>query len=170
MDWKAELDAIIGARHGGRVTGILDRLKGLDARHPHVAEIHYQLAWTYEGLERPSEAAAHYDKAIALGLPPNELSGALIGLSSALRQTGQAGRAVEVLRSAQSQFPENREIEVFLALALHAAGRHDEALVTALTTLMETTEDIGISAYQRTLRHQLSQWGQTDSESRSRRD
>jgi len=155
MGWKTDLDAIVGARHGGRVAGILEQLQRLDSRHPNIAEIQYQVAWTLDSLGRSDEAAVCYEKAIALGLAPNDLSGALIGLGSTLRQTGRLERAVEVLRNARRQFPENREIDAFLALALHAAGRHDEAIVTALTVLMETSEDPGITACQRTLRHQL---------------
>ncbi len=159
--WRKELDAIVGARAHGEAAAILPRLQQLDARHPNVAEINHQLAWTCEVLGHAADALPHYEKAVALGLPPNELSGALIGLASAFRHTGQAGRAVEILRDAQVQFPENREIDVFLALALHAAGHRSEAFALAITTLLDTTEDSGIGAYQRTLRHQLSQLGQS---------
>lgn len=150
--WKPELDAIVGARHGGQVNAILQRLKALDARYPNVAEIAYQIAWTCDVLGREADAVPHYEKAIALGLPGNELAGALLGLGSTLRNTGQAERAVSVLESALVQFPNNREFEAFLALALHSAGRHDEALQRALLTLIETADDVGIAAYQRALR------------------
>ena len=42
--WKPELDAIIGARHGGQVEHVHGLLQKLDARFPNVAEIAYQLA------------------------------------------------------------------------------------------------------------------------------
>jgi hypothetical protein len=50
--WKPELDAIIGARHGGQVDHVLGLLQKLDARFPHVPEISYQLAWTSDVLGR----------------------------------------------------------------------------------------------------------------------
>ncbi len=153
--WREELNAIIGARHGGQVASVLSQLQDLDLRYPHIAEIQYQLAWTLESMGRYAESAVRYDNAISFGLPPNELSGAWIGLSSSLRQTGNPKQAVDILRRARSQFPENREIDAFLALALHAAGQHDEAIVTALTVLIETSEDVGVTAYQRSLRHHL---------------
>jgi tetratricopeptide (TPR) repeat protein len=156
-DWKPELDAIVGARHGGQVTAVLDRLKVLDTRHPHVAEINHQIAWTCDVLGRTEEAVAYYEKAVALGLPPNELSGALIGLGSTLRLTGQAARSLEVLEQARLQFPDNREFEAFLALTLHDLGRNAEALRLVFTLLVETSEDVGITAYQRTLRFQTAQ-------------
>jgi tetratricopeptide (TPR) repeat protein len=153
MDWKPELDAIVGARAHGQAEEIFPRLQKLDARHPNVAEINYQLAWTCDVLGRAAEALPYYEKAIALGLPPNELSGALIGLGSTLRTLGQLERSAEVLRSGKVQFPDNAEFDVFLALTLHAAGHHADALRLALDTLCDTTEDPGLTAYQRAIRH-----------------
>ncbi len=152
-DWKPELEAIVGARHGGRVTELLDQLKDLDRRYPNVAEIAYQLAWTCDTLGQEQEALPWYEKAVALGLPPNELAGALLGLGSTLRVLGQADRAIAVLRSAQTQFPENREFDAFLALALHAAGGHAEAIALLIAALCDATEDPGVTAYQRALRY-----------------
>ena len=107
-------------------------------------------------LGRAREALPHYEKAIALGLPPNELSGALIGLGNTLRTLGQLERSGEVLRSGQAQFPENTEFAVFLALTLHTQGRHAEALRLTLETLCATTEDPGLTAYQRAIRHEAA--------------
>jgi len=151
--WREELDAITGARHGGQVAPVLGLLKQLDARHPNVAEINYQLAWTCDVLGREAEALPYYEKAIALGLPANELSGALLGLGSTLRCLGQLDRSVEVLRSGLAQFPDNREFDVFLALALHQAGQHTEATRLLLTVIADTSDDPGLTAYQRAIRH-----------------
>ena len=155
--WKEELDAIVGARAHGQTSQLLPRLQDLDARHPHVAEIAYQIAWTCDTLGRTEQAVAAYDKAIALGLPPNEHSNALIGLGSSLRTLGQLDRSADVLHSGQRQFPDNREFDAFLALTLHAQGKHAEALSLALDTLITTTEDPGLTAYGRALRHAASQ-------------
>ena len=150
--WKTELDAIVGARAHGQAKEILPRLKSLNERHPNVAEINYQLAWTCDVLGRAQDALPWYEKAIALGLPPNELSGALLGLGSTLRSVGQLDRSAEVLRSGKIQFPENREFDVFLALTLHDQGRHAGAMKLLLETLCDTTEDPGLTAYQRAIR------------------
>jgi tetratricopeptide (TPR) repeat protein len=152
-DWKPELDAIVGARHGGRADHVPDLLRKLDERHPNVAEIHYQLAWTLDTAGQSALALPHYEKAVTLGLEPNEHSNALIGLAVTLRALGQSARAAEVLRSGQLQFPDNREFDVFLSLALHDLGDHAESLRLALIALADTTEDPGLTAYQRTLRH-----------------
>ncbi len=155
-DWKPELDAIIGARHGGQVEHVLGLLQKLDTRFPNVPEIAYQLAWTSDILGREAEAVPHYERAIALGLAPNELAGALLGLGSTLRHTGALTRSAEVLRSGRTQFPDNREFDVFLALTLHALGQHDEATKLLLLTLADTSEDPGITTYQRAIRFQAN--------------
>jgi hypothetical protein len=152
-DWKPELDAIVGARHGGRADHILDLLRKLDARFPNVAEINYQLAWTLETHGKTTEALPFYEKAVALGLSPNEHANALIGLATTLRSLGLAARSAEVLRSGQLQFPDNREFDVFLAISLHDLGQHAEALRLVLTVLADTAEDPGITAYQRSIRY-----------------
>jgi tetratricopeptide (TPR) repeat protein len=151
--WKEELDAIVGARAHGQSREILPRLKSLDERNPNVAEINFQLAWTCDVLDRAGDALPYYEKAIALGLAPNELSGALIGLGSTLRTLGQLDRSAEVLRSGQLQFPDNPEFAVFLALTLHQQGSHGASLRLALETLCATSEDPGVTAYQRAIRH-----------------
>jgi Flp pilus assembly protein TadD len=166
MNWKDELAAIVEARTYGQLGATLPRLTALDVRHPNVAEINHQLAWTCDMLGRAAEALPYYEKAIALGLPPNELSGALVGLGSTLRVLGQSGRAVEVLRSARAQFPENREFTAFLALALHDAGRPAEAVQLLIETLCETTDDPGLTAYQRALRHAAANLGPGESSGR----
>ena len=104
-------------------------------------------------LDRAAEALPYYEKAIALGLSPNELSGAQLGLGSTLRLLGQLERSADVLRSGQLQFPDNPEFAIFLTLTLHAQGRQTEALQLALETLCATTEDPGLTAYQRAIRH-----------------
>ena len=156
-DWKPELNAIVGARHGGAGEAIIKRLQELDTKYPHVPEISLQLAWSLEVTGKHVEALAHYEKALMLGIPaPSEHANALIGLGNCQRLAGQPSQAIETLRTGTTLFPENREFEAYLALALHAAGRYAEAVRTLVTVLVETSEDNGIRAYQRSLRHEAS--------------
>ena len=156
-DWKPELDAIVGARHGGATAALLPRLRALELRYPNTPEILHQIAWNCEVLGRYRDAAAAYERAIALGLPPNELSAAFLGLGSALHCLGDYARAEQVLQQGRLQFPDQREFEVFLAMTLHNLGRHAEALQLVLTTLIETADDVGIAAHQRTIRFHAAQ-------------
>ena len=155
-DWKPELDAIIGARHGGQVEHVHGLLQKLDARFPNVAEIAYQLAWTCDVLGLATEAIPHYERALTLGLAPNDHASALLGLGSTLRATGEFARSAEILRSGQHLFPDHREFDVFLALTAHDLGQHAEAMKLLLLALVDTSEDPGITTYQRALRFQAT--------------
>ncbi|AHF89204.1 hypothetical protein OPIT5_01955 [Opitutaceae bacterium TAV5] len=153
-DWKPILDAIIGSRHGGQIEALVPRLRDLDRRFPHIAEIQYQLAWTLDTLDRPAEALPYYEKALVLGLAePNEHIGALIGLANCQRLDGAADRAVSTLQNARLQFPDNPELLPWLALALHAAGRPADAVRELVDVLLDTTEAPELMAQQRALRH-----------------
>ncbi|WP_043588582.1 tetratricopeptide repeat protein [Geminisphaera colitermitum] len=153
-DWKPILDAIIGSRHGGQTDTLVPRLRDLDTRHPRVAEIQYQLAWTLDTLDRPADALPHYEQALALGLSdPGEHIGALIGLANCQRLTGAPARAVSTLETARLQFPDNPELLPWLALALHDAARPADALRELLELLLDTTEAPELMAQQRALRH-----------------
>lgn len=155
-NWKAELDAIVGARHGGAAEAVSKRLVDLDTRHPNVPEINLQLAWSLETEGKGEQALPFYEKALALGLSPNEHAGALIGLGNCFRLAGLYDKAEQTLKSGAVLFTDNREFDAFLALALHSGGKQAEAFKTLMTVLVETSEDYGIRAYQRSLRHEAN--------------
>ncbi len=153
-DWKPELAAIIGARHGGRIVTVLPALTALDARHPHVAEIAFQLGYTHELAARPAAAVPHYERAVALGLSPAEHLNALVGLGNVLRLAGDPARAADLLARAALLFPDARELPAYRALALRDAGRAAEAVQTLMELALEVgAEDLGLAAHQRALRH-----------------
>ncbi len=155
--WKPELDAIVGARHGGRTDAVLPALRRLDARHPHVPEIAAELAFTLAAAGASAEALAAYERALALGLPSAaEQANTLAGHAVCLLRLGRASEAVTALEHARVQFPEHAEFAAFLAVARHRAGQADAAFALLLSTLLETTEDIGLAAHQRTLRSLLA--------------
>jgi thioredoxin-like negative regulator of GroEL len=158
-DWKPELDAIVGARHGGRTDTVLPALRRLDASHPHVPEIAAELAFTLAAMGKPAETAealAAYERTLALGLPsPAEQANTLAGHAVCLLRLGRAADAVVALERARAQFPDHAEFAAYLAVAQHRAGASDAAFALLLTTLLETSEDIGLAAHQRTLRSLL---------------
>ena len=62
-----------------------------------------------------------------------------------------------MLESGILQFPDQPEFEAFLALVRHDQGRKTDALRIAMNTLLETSDDPGITAYQRALRHYVGE-------------
>jgi tetratricopeptide (TPR) repeat protein len=152
-DWKPALDAIVGSRHGGKIDHMLAALRALDARHPHVPEIAAEQAFTLAAKGEHAEALAAYERALALGLAsPAEQANTLAGRAVCLLRLDRAAEAVSALEYARVQFPEHAEFAAFLALAKHRAGLADEAFRLLLDTLLDTSEDIGLNAHQRTLR------------------
>lgn len=151
--WKTELDAIVGARHGGRTDHVLPALKALDARFPHTPEIAAELAFTLVARGDDTGALEAYERALALGLSsPAEQANTLAGRAACQLRLGLPSDAVAGLERARAQFPENAEFAAYLAVALKRAGRADEACALLLDTLLDLSEDVGLSAHQRTLR------------------
>lgn len=152
-DWKAELDAIVGARHGGKTDHVLPALRALDARHPHTPEIAAEIAFTLVARGDDAAAVEAYDRALALGLgTPAEQANALAGRAACLLRLGRADEAAAGLERARAQFPENAEFAAYLAVALQKAGRSPEACALLLDTLLDLSDDVGLTAHQRTLR------------------
>ena len=79
---------------------------------------------------------AAYERALALGLPPDERYRALVGLGSALRAAGRNPEAVQVLRVAIGEFPEMAAPHAHLALALYGNGDGRKAMVPLLDLVL----------------------------------
>jgi predicted Zn-dependent protease len=64
---------------------------------------------------------------------------------------GDHAKAAEILRGGVARFPQNRAMQVFLAMALHNVGEHAQAMEILLRNLAETSSDPEISAYKEAL-------------------
>jgi tetratricopeptide (TPR) repeat protein len=96
------------------------------------AKAAYESACAHDRRGEEAEAIPDYERALALGLPPEERWQALLGLGSSLRNVGRHEEAVRVLRAAAGEFPEQAALKAFLALALDSHGEGRAALVTLL--------------------------------------
>lgn len=112
---------------------------------------HYHFAWLLDTLGEEAAAVPHYEKAVAIGLPDDELRGALLGLGSTYRTLGRYEEAVATLRRGAETFPQANEFPVFLAMALHSAGESKEAIETVLKLLAETSGDADVMRYKRAI-------------------
>lgn len=119
---------------------------------PEDAEANHQMAWLYDVQGREREAVPFYVRAIAGDLPEEERRGALLGLGSTYRAMGEYPEAVEVLGRGVSEFPADRAMQTFLALALYNVGENRQAVDLLLKNLVETTSDPEIRAYEKALR------------------
>ena len=148
---KPEVESAIRLRESGDLEGAKSLLSRVLQENPDDAEANYQMAWLCDLLGREREAVPFYKGAIAGDLSDEERSGALLGLGSTHRALGEYPEAVEVLRQGMSEFPDDRAMQTFLAMALYNVGEHREAVELLLDNLAETTSDPQIRSYARAL-------------------
>ena len=83
-----------------------------------------------------AEAIPLYERALALGLAPEDRMSALLGLGSSLRNVGRHREAVSTLRAAVAEFPDHTALRTFLALALYSHAEYDDAVATLLDLVL----------------------------------
>ncbi|MFC3747871.1 tetratricopeptide repeat protein [Paenibacillus sp. GCM10012306] len=145
------IEAAVALRGSGQAeqarTLLLEQLEG----HPQHARLHYQLAWTHDVLGLERAAVPYYETSLALGLPPEDQAGALLGLGSTYRTLGEYERAKAILAQGMAEFPDRREFPVFYAMALHNLGAHSDAMRILLEQLAATSVDEGIRSYSKAI-------------------
>ncbi|WP_377890895.1 tetratricopeptide repeat protein [Alkalihalobacillus sp. R86527] len=146
-----ERERAIEYRQAGMHQEASEMFVKLVKENPDDASLQYQCAWSFDVLGKESEAVPHYEKAIELGLPSNELEGALIGLGSTYRTLGKYEKSKAVFLNGMDHFPNNRAIQVFYAMTLYNLGEHQEAMEYLLTNLVETTKDDTILSYRKAI-------------------
>jgi tetratricopeptide (TPR) repeat protein len=149
---RSEVESAIRLREVGDYQEAESLLSRVLADSPDDAEANHQMAWLHDLQGREREAVPFYVRAVAGDLPDEERRGALLGLGSTYRALGEYPEAVEVLRQGVSEFPADRAMQTFLALALYSVGEHRQAVDLLLKHLVETTSDPGIRSYEKALR------------------
>lgn len=138
-------------RQAGKGEEAREILLALVNERPEDAEVLYQTAWTHDTLGLEREAVPYYRRALDAGLAGEERRGALLGLGSTYRALGEYVLAEETLRKGVAEFPEDRAMQVFLAMALYNRGQHGEAIGLLLRNLAETSNDARIRRYERAI-------------------
>jgi len=149
MNWLEEVEQ---ARKNQSFAGAMAILARELELRPEDAQVHYQIACTHDGLGQEKDAVAPYERAIELGLPPEDLPSAYLGLGSTLRNLGEYERSANVFQQGRKAFPEYRALTVFYSLTLFNLRQHERAMEILLTELVETTTDPSIKSYERALR------------------
>ncbi len=120
---------------------LLDTMDADDAE----AMVAFELAGVHDSLGLDDDAVPLYREALAAGLNADHAARARIQLASSLRNLGQMDEVLELL-----SVPAEGDLEparkAFLALALHSAGRPDEALREAIEGIVPS-----LTRYQRSL-------------------
>jgi len=155
---RDRLDHAIQLREAGRAAQdqtLLEEahtlLLDLVASFPDDAEINFQTAVAHDNLGLERESISFYLHSLSQGLSGPDLERALLGLGSTYRGLGDYQQAVETLRRGVNEFPHNRALQVFLAMALYNTQNYKEAMELALTNLLETTSDEKLQYFKRGL-------------------
>lgn len=123
----------------------------LAEQYPNDPRVIFELGGAYDSAGYEAEAIPQYRRAIDLGLSGEFLPRVAVQLGSSLRNVGQYDEAAQVLRTACDQFPEHRALRMFLALALHSAGKSQVALVELLDLVLNIPD--ALEGYNRSLRY-----------------
>ena len=148
----SKIEAAIEQRRQQNMAATLELLQDALKSNPNDPMIYYQIGWTHDALGKESDAVEPYKKALALGLKGKSREGLFVGLSSTLRCLGKYSEAIDVIDQARSEYPNEIVFSVFRALILNNLDRGDEAITSLLSTLLDTTNDLGVRQYDRALR------------------
>jgi tetratricopeptide (TPR) repeat protein len=109
-------------------------------------------AYAHDSAGREHEAVEHYRRAFELGVPEDELEGALVGFGSTLRNVGEVEESVRVLTDAVRRFPENTALRVFLAYALWSGDSRPDAMRALVDALYVGDTRPELARYERAIR------------------
>ncbi|WP_307785407.1 tetratricopeptide repeat protein [Microbacterium hibisci] len=134
-NWTARVEAFWATFDDSDPAGMLAKMRALvDQRAPGDARALAEWGGVHDALGLEEEAVEPYRRALATGLDAVEEHQVTLQLASTLRNLGQHEQAIALLEGLDA--PElGGAPAAFLALALHSAGRADEALEVALTAL-----------------------------------
>ncbi|QUG41804.1 tetratricopeptide repeat protein [Psychrobacillus sp. INOP01] len=149
---QKEIEQAIILRNNGMKKQSNELLLQLVEKYPNNANILYQCGWSFDVLGEETKAVPYYKKAIELGLPKDEMEGALIGLGSTYRALGDYKKSKQVFMQGMELFPNNKAIQVFYAITLYNLSEHSKATELLLDVILETTDDKQILAYEKALR------------------
>lgn len=147
----SDLQAAIQHREQGEYKQAEHILKALLTQSTDDPTYNYHMAWLCDVQGYEQDAVPYYEHAIQHGLAGTDLQRGLLGLGSTYRALGRYDDAAKTLRKGVDMFPDAREFAVFLAIALHNLGQHDEAMGLLLRQLAETSEDKGIQRFKRAI-------------------
>jgi tetratricopeptide (TPR) repeat protein len=119
--------------------------------YPDDAEINFQTAVVHDNLGLERESIPFYLRTLGLGLSGPNLERCLLGLGSTYRVLGEYQKAEETLRRGVKEFPDNRALQVLLAMTLYNRQQHKEAMELVLVNLLETTSDEKLQYFKRGL-------------------
>jgi tetratricopeptide (TPR) repeat protein len=154
IEVTARLQQVRELRTSERFDAYVAAARALAAAEPTAVEAQLEAAYACDRYGEESDAITYYDAAWRLGVPAADRKKFLLGYGSTLRNVGRLDESIERFRAAAEEMPDFPAYRAFLALSLHSAGRHDEAIVAAFDAVLQMNEATNaLDGYQRALRH-----------------
>lgn len=151
---SSQIERVRELRAAERFDEFVAEARALAAAHPTAVAAQLEAAYACDRYGEEADAICYYDAAWKLGVPDADRKKFLVGYGSTLRNVGRIAESVERLQAAVAEMPEVAALPAFLALSLHSAGRHDEALVAALDAVLRTNAATStLDGYERALRY-----------------
>ena len=141
---ESQWEERIAALHDDAEVGDDDRIarmRILAEAAPHPALGAFELGGALDSAGREAEADAQYSAATSAGLDavdPARAAQLVVQHASTLRNLGRVDEAIAMLRNAPPHEATGSAPAVFLALALHSAGRSVEALRIVIEAIEPT--------------------------------
>ena len=139
-DWEHRVAALWADETIGDQQRIA-RMQDLATAAPHPALAEFEVGSAFDSGGNEVEADVHYVAATTAGLSTvdsNRAAQMVVQHASTLRNLGRINEAIAMLRDAPAHPATGAAPKVFLALALHSAGRSDEALRVAIEAVEPT--------------------------------
>ena len=151
-DLEDRLEAIFAARDREDMQPTIDAFLAVLAEHPDHPEVLYHVGGSYDTAGQEAVAEGYYQRAMEAGLDGETLRKCYLQYGSTLRNLGELDRSAELFRAARERFPSSLSLGVFELLTLHAQGRHDAALASALTLFADHAGSAELARYEAALR------------------
>ncbi|GAB3543326.1 hypothetical protein GCM10027403_37340 [Arthrobacter tecti] len=143
-NWEDRIAAFWADFDGDKADDMVALMRELVSQCPYEdGRADYELGGAFDSVGREHDALEYYERALVKGLDPDRAAQMRIQHASTLRNVGRPDDAVAMLSDGQER---DDATAVFLALAMHSAGRKDEALSVALTALADHLPRFGRSA------------------------
>lgn len=129
---------------------LLMELLNSDPNDPY---LNYQVAWSFDILEKETDAVYFYEKAIANKLQGNDLAEAFIGLGSTYRAIGKYELAKKTLLKGIAEFPDNNTLKIFYSMVLYNKKQYGESMEILLKIIATTSNDQNVIAYRKAIKY-----------------
>ncbi|MGI8352349.1 tetratricopeptide repeat protein [Niallia circulans] len=146
-----KLNKAIDLRKNGKLKESNELIGELVRDFPEDAIYNYQYAWSFDILGEEEKAVPYYENAIKIGLPSEDMEGAILGLGSTYRALGEYENSKDVFLKGMELFPDNHAIQVFYSMTLYNLKEHSKAMELILKCLINTTNDTELLSYKRAI-------------------